>query len=403
MTMKANAGFCLGIMISVLCCTNMSYFSFNSNAATVTRELDRRVKSSNNIRTSEHAFFTLLAGIDPSDTAPLHRDKSYLGYLLHLAAVRYMLDETGSQMDVVVLVRMAKGTNHTTLPRSQETYLSKLRMRVEYLPPGKVDSFNSFMMEKFHILRFTEYKRALFFDADVLPLCNWDHYVKVTMTHENEKSIFAPNLIFAFRSEPAQGGFFVMEPERGALEEIREIHYINTSMGFGTPLQYPAEGAKVLYRDWAWHGSSVDQGMIYHWLRYVKKDVTIFNRNRVQRWSWNGSATTLCEIRDFEFTCPNHVRIVGEGPYGSFLVTRDIIHFTGRDKPWMSMKWSDPVIDLERTEGTRYQIWSHALRMAWKNYDLGLARDLFPDASNSTYQDVEMVDGFLSRKASSRL
>ena len=88
-----------------------------------------------------------------------------------MATVRYMLDKSGSEMDVVVLMRLAQSARSGTLPASQETFFAKLGMRIEYLPPGE-DNWQSYMMEKFQLLRFYEYKQILFFDADVLPLCN---------------------------------------------------------------------------------------------------------------------------------------------------------------------------------------------------------------------------------------
>ena len=356
-------------------------------------------ESSKGSKTSEHAFVTLLAGFDPDNTKPLGSDSPYLGYLLHLATVRFMLDEAGAKSDVIVMVRILNGINHTTLPKSQETYLSKLGMRIKYLHPGEWESFNSWVMEKFRILDFSEYKRVLFFDADVLPQCNWDHYVNVTMDND-DGSIFAPNLVFAFRNEPSQAGFFVMAPEPGAWEAIRQLRFINTTHSFGIPLEYPAEGGKEAYTEWSWYCVHVDQGIMYHWLRYVKKDVTIFNRNRVQRWKWNGSATVLREIRDFPFTCPNHIDVAGEGTWGDFLVTHDFIHYTGNSKPWKHFNWSHPV-DLSITRPTRHQIWPYALRMAWQKYDLGLVRDLFPNLLSN--RDIEMVDGFLSRNFSTGL
>ena len=208
-------------------------------AAAKQETIGQSAKQSNAKGHSKYAFFTLLAGIDPNDTLPLKRSSSYLGFLLHMATVRYMLEESGSEMDVVVLLRLAQGVRSSTLPASQETFFAKLGMRIEYLPPDE-DNWRSFMMEKFQLLRFYEYKQILFFDADVLPLCNWDHYFDMT-----EQGIFAPNLVFGFRNEPAQGGFFLLSPERGDWDYDKLILEVETN-GAVTPVDAVAYAARIL-------------------------------------------------------------------------------------------------------------------------------------------------------------
>ena len=347
---------------------------------------------------SKYAFFTLLAGIDPYDTIPLSQPASYLGYLLHLAAVRYMLDKVGSKMDVVILLRLAKGARSNTLPASQEAFFSKLGMKIEYLPQGD-DDWESFMMEKFQILRHHEYKQILFFDADVLPLCNWDHYFDMS-----ERGTFAPNLVFGYRNEPAQGAFFLISPEPGDWEAYRKIHFINSTMGFGTALEQPAESSRHTYTDWNWHGAADDQGMLYHWVRYVKKNVTLVNKDRVQKWvEVNGKVKMVEEVQNFNITCPNPIEVVKETRTSGYPVTRDFVHYTGYKKPWQRVNWTLSVIEENTRSRERFEMWSFALREAWRKYELGPVRQLMPNMFkrlSSVGRDMELVEGFLSSSSS---
>lgn len=379
------------IIVSLTFIANfVEWESERSSLSTVSLTL-KKADTSSTIK-SKNAFVTLLAGIDPYDTLHLDRTSSYLGYLLHLAAVRFVLSETGSQTDVVILMRLVNGTK---LPQSQKTYFSKLGLRIELLPPGNKETWESLMMEKFQILRLLEYEQILFFDADVLPLCNWDHYFSLAdSTTDGQGGIFGPNLVFAYNNEPAQGGFFLITPQPGDWEAYQKIHFINSSMGFGAPLEEIAEGNRKNYTEWNWHGAAIDQGMLYHWLRYVKRDVTIVIKDRAQRWQMKGNETLVRETRDFNLTCPNHIQLAGEREFCMYPVTRDFAHFTGTKKPWQRVNWSAPVCQ-DTVERNRFEIWAIALRMAWRNYNLGSIRDLFPNASSTLVRDIEMVEDFL--------
>ena len=48
------------------------------------------------------------------------------------------------------------------------------------------------------------------------------------------------------------------------------------------------EGIKVKYgRRWAWHAAHADQGLLYYFAKYAKKDVSIIIGDRIQSWSAN--------------------------------------------------------------------------------------------------------------------
>ena len=376
------------IIVSLLFIANFVEWEAEKSSLSTVHLSPKKVGSAS-IRRSKNAFVTLLAGIDPYDTLQLDRTSSYLGYLLHMAAFRFILSETGSQTDVVIMMRLLNGTK---LPPSQLTYFSKLGIRIEYLPPGDKETWESFMLEKFHILRLLEYKQILFFDADVLPLCNWDHYFTLATTN-GQGGVFGPNLILAYNNEPAQGGFFLITPEPGDWDAYQKIRFIDPEMGFGTPLEQPAEGNRKNYTTWNWYGADLDQGMLYHWLRYVKRNVTIVIKDRAQRWEMHGNQTTVRESLDFDLTCPNHVQIVGEPAVCTYPVARDFIHYTGSKKPWQRINWNAPIRD-STVERTRFEIWPFALSMAWRKYDLGALRDLFSNASSELNLDIAMVEEF---------
>lgn len=352
-------------------------------------------------RTTESAYFTLIAGITPSTSLPLKDPHSYLGYLLNLAVMVYMLETLGSTMDIVLLVRLKHAVKEKTLPEAQVRFFDKLQVRIEYLPQQEDDEWNSYMMEKFNILKFHEYKRILFLDADVMPLCNLDHHFRMSI----EREVFGPNLVFAYRNEPAQGGFFMLSPGKSDWDTYLKVPpYTNETVGFGQPLltnttTHYAEGTTSNFTSWNWHGAGQDQGMLYHWVRFVKKNVTIVNKSRVQKWV-NGKLVE--ELHDFNITCPNLLLDV-ERPFRMSYtpVYTDFYHFTGMKKPWMNANWtelSEWTMMHNNNETTTtirnpFLLWGVSLRAAWKRYDLGSVKELVENATED--KDIPLVEMYL--------
>lgn len=133
---------------------------------------------------------------------------------------------------MVVMIRMSSETEQETIPEQQT--LEKAGVIVKYLPKVHTDNFFSAMLDKFQILRYyKEYFRILFMDSDATPLCNLD-YMFTNSLGKGKKPIFAPNVILSYKREPSQGGFFMLNPEKGDLERLQEIidHRINTYYNF---------------------------------------------------------------------------------------------------------------------------------------------------------------------------
>jgi hypothetical protein len=343
---------------------------------------------------SENAIFTLLAGINPYESPSVKNYVCYLGYLIHLAAVRFLLDVSGSTMDFNILFRIHYGLPNNTLPLTQLKFFSKLRMNIIFIPQKVDGSWKSFTMEKFHVLRFHEYKRIFFIDADVLPLCDMSHYFSMS-----DQGVFAPNVIFAFNHEPSNAGLFLVSPERDDWEIFNNISdYINPKMGFGIPLSEPAEGMKCTYSDWSWQAVKEDQGMLYHWTRYVKKNVTMVNENRLKTWvDVNGTVKLVREVRRFRKRCPISIDS-RRASVVNHLALRDFNHFTGRNKPWKLFNWSSEVAnETELHKINLIPLWGYAVWKAWKVYDLGPLNTLIPNLSDELLEDVNTIQRFLDR------
>jgi alpha-N-acetylglucosamine transferase len=88
------------------------------------------------------------------------------------------------------------------------------------------------MLDKFQILKYhDEYDRIIFLDSDITPFCNLDYMFKGSLGPD---PIFAPNVVLSYKREPAQGGFFMIHPEKGDYERLQEIidHRIHSSYNF---------------------------------------------------------------------------------------------------------------------------------------------------------------------------
>jgi hypothetical protein len=345
---------------------------------------------------SENAIFTLMAGINPYESQSVKNYVCYLGYLIHLAAVRFLLDVSGSTMDFNILFRIQHGLPNNTLPVTQQEFFSKLRMNIIFLPQKADGSWKSFTMEKFHVLRFHEYKRIFFIDADVLPICDLTHYFNMS-----DQGIFAPNVIFAFNNEPSNAGLFLISPERDDWEIFKKIpDYMNPKMGFGIPLAEPAEGMKGTYSDWSWQAVKEDQGMLYHWTRYVKKNVTMVNENRLKTWvDVNGTVKLVREVHRFRKRCPISIDS-RRASVVNYLAIRDFNHFTGRNKPWKTFNWSSEVANETQLNRINLNhLWGYAVWKAWKVYNLGPLRALIPNPSDELLEDINTIQNFLDKEA----
>jgi hypothetical protein len=146
-----------------------------------------------------------------------------------------------------------------------------------------------------------------------------------------------------------------------------------------TPPDYwrPVNGSKLTL--WNWHAVFADQGLLYFWAKYVKRNVSIIIGSEIEHWTTTiGSTNEKAEDVTLQ-------RIDGNSPLDMYSCVstkssyqkdrrqppapyRDFYHFTGNRKPWEFMDWQYPlhvntstVMSTGKQGFQRMQIWRDTL------------------------------------------
>lgn len=378
---------------------------------------------------SPFAYAYLIAGCDPSHPS------RYLGYLYGIMIAVESLQDSGSQADHVVMIQMSHKSATATLP--QESWLKKLGVRVMYLPRPSVvgasdrnftrhsvdghddnEDFCQAQMLKFHILHLTDYQRVLFLDGDVMPLCNLDYLFELSMV-SNVSTETAPylleNLIVSWTDEPAWGGFFLLRPGPREYEELLDIidnqaQENNVHLSRQSPNQHPPYPHFDVLRGWghvipagdewsAWkkrgvlwdfNAADCDQGLLYHWTKYVKQKVVIISNRAGEWWQPANNGTVVVMTQKKEKALAGHsclppvddTRQLGFSlhpayrhnlmynvPYGDF------VHFYGPFKPWLQREIPsnhDHVVTSKWEAPSALSYWFFLLRRLNERLSMGI-------------------------------
>ncbi len=331
--------------------------------------------------TSPYAYAFLMAGCDPDSP-------TYRGFLYNILVSTHILQTSGSTADIVVLVQMSSTTSHTQLPDVDVSPLTALRVRIKYLTKPTMDNFYNAVMEKFRILELDEYARVLFLDGDLMPYCNLDYLFQLT---DGNQPLLQGNVIVATAIEPATASFFLLSPGPSEMQQLESIVTeqrkwaanrtwppFDETLGWGHEIQSPdfwinSKGA--IGRKWNFYAAFADQGLLYHWTKYVKKRVSIVVGRTVENWSpdvfQNGSNVFGVERRLLKpfanYGCPVPrwfpKKVPPLSPY------KDYFHFAGNSKPWEMKKIPNDVAAMENAT-TPAQLWFHALRKLVQQLDL---------------------------------
>ncbi|KAL9182326.1 hypothetical protein ACHAXT_012978 [Thalassiosira profunda] len=331
--------------------------------------------------TSQNAYAFLMAGCDPSNPS------QYRGYIFNILAATYVLKDSGSSQDVVVMVRMAANLTVSTLPAEEESWLKAAGATIRYLPTvgdRRADSFYTATLDKFQVLDLVEYERVLFLDSDVLPICNLDYLFDLMPSEGNNATMMRNNLVIAWRTEPSNAGFMMLKPGEGELAQLKEIIRKQAATEFAKTKWPPFDeiegwGHTVEWKNilggrgtkWDFYCAFSDQGLLYYWTKYHKRDVSIVINGEVEHWSSdaNREPELAGTSKTGELIDPHSCSYPG----GTFLKRgvwshspyRDFNHFTGKTKPWLpKMAHMVPKDTLKQRSDAKnaIELWFYALR-----------------------------------------
>jgi hypothetical protein len=363
---------------------------WNANANTPENDTQETVEAS---KSSPYTYAFVIGGCNPDKPA-------YRNYIYNILVATRILREQGSKADVVVFFQMSYDSALEALPGEDVRILNEMNILHRYIPKSKVENFFKTMLDKFRVLGLTEYRRVLFMDGDVMPTGNLDYLFELS---DGENAILKKNFIVTGREEPANGGFFMLSPGEGELEEMQQIihdreveaqslpyPYFDPVVGWGHKI-VPPDKWEVLSNsgtNWTfWAGklcvvfttilqtttsvssppllnivrflpfsAFADQGLLYHWVKYAKRSVSIAYQDTIQNFGALPNGTIVLEntlVRPFAnhskpIKCLNLAKLCKMNAPRS-----DFVHFTGRKKPWFHGPSSD------QSEETRLQSASH--------------------------------------------
>lgn len=327
-------------------------------------------------QTNRFAYAFIVGGIDPNRGG-------YRGFLYNILVATYILRREGSKADVVARFQMSAEYEGDRLPSHEERELEKMGIKFEYIP--KPDSgkgtFYDLTMQKFIILEMTEYSRVLFLDADVLPVANLDYVFEMSVGPD---AVLKENLIIANSKDPSNAGFFMLEPLPGEYHQLQNI--IRTRYEKAKDLPHPkfdkvdGWGHRIEPPDmwksgfnkgtlWDFWCANSDQGLLYHWTKYVKKSVSQVVKRDIYNWSWDNNGTmggggpTYTGLKTVSLPFPREC-----SPHCDFH------HYTGSHrKPWRKFKsLPDDFASSDYDNSTSYTKWFIVLELVNKQIDMGL-------------------------------
>mmetsp|Transcript_8956 Transcript_8956/g.25174 ORF Transcript_8956/g.25174 Transcript_8956/m.25174 type:complete len:290 (-) Transcript_8956:184-1053(-) len=216
------------------------------------------------------------------------------------------------------------------------------------------------MMNKFVLWNLTQYERIMYFDGDAIPIFNIDYLLQLS-----NEGIFHPTVILAGPNEPGQGGLFVLKPSSVAFRQVRDLiqdwnlWQFNSTFGWGHvfgDISPPSntkdtwESNRDKAESWSFYGASADQGLLYHFPKYVQGKLTQILARKIVNYDYDP------RIRVLNATKTWNVGSISESPLTSHMnKTRyqflpknckrwtrnhcvppysDHAHFTMMDKPW---------------------------------------------------------------------
>lgn len=308
------------------------------------------------------AYAFLVGGCD-------REEGHHKGFLANIIVSAKQLQMHNSTADVVALIQMSYKSKYDTLSPDEIKLLEAVDVKIKYIPKfssATHEMFYELTMQKFHILDLTEYSRVLFMDADVMPLVSMDYVFELSepASPATTPPLLMENMVVSWKNEPASAGFFMLKPNHEDFIRAQEIirnteklalkqpwPHFDEELGFGhkidqsDPWEANLRGRFEKGTKWTWHCAFSDQGFLYHWVKYEKKNVSIINGNRIQNFSTSEGTVdgklqlTTLSNKGKEGVLNSHSGMYGtkhgnnqvQGPDAPKV---DFIHFVGKSKPW---------------------------------------------------------------------
>jgi hypothetical protein len=295
------------------------------------------------------------------------------GYIYNTLVAAKVLREHGSKNDIWLWVQVSSESNASALPSEDQRWLTTMGVQVRYLPKDPQEDFAEINMAKFRILTMTEYRRVLFLDADLIPLGNLDYLFNLSDVEDREHGpLFKENFIIPTSIVPSLGCFFILKPEVGAWEQIQQMVFdaqvnafkqgmhFDIVNGFGHQIQHPdywedKNGGRR--QNWTFYAAYFDQGMLYHWAKYVKKSVSIaFSNDRVENWGALMNGTIHLE-RTLLKPFANYSRPVHKWDRPCRQSLCDHAHFAAGNKPWTKGPPNGGIVNAENAFTSEMYYW----------------------------------------------
>lgn len=332
---------------------------------------------------SPYAYAFVIGGVNPSRPG-------YKGFLYNILVSARILRQLGSTADVVAFFQMSHAyRRRDTLPAEDLRAIRGMGIKLYYIERSEHESFYETVMNKFRILQLTQYRRVLLLDGDVMPVSNLDY-----LFHLSDDNKFGPgnstlreNVIVSGPYEPSNAGFFMLKPSRGDYDHILDIiqkrHQqaekdgvlFDEYKGWGHVIEEGDEwvSRRESGRNWTFHFAFSDQGLLYHWTKYVKHSVSIVYYGKVENWSpmeVNGETKAVKErVLDKPFLEHSKPLIHQFTTCKKFMC--DYMHFSGNQKPWLKRPPAD--LDGSNKLFNKDNIWWYFLMVV--DHELGLNLD----------------------------
>lgn len=353
---------------------------------------------------TKYAYAFVIGGCNPDNGR-------YKGFLYNILVSARILREEGAEADIVAFFQISNSYNASELPLDDVRLLSSLGVKIMYIPKTELESFYDTVMYKFRILSLTQYKRVLLLDGDVMPIGNMDFLFGLS---DGENATLKENVVVMGTQEPANGGFFMLAPGEGEYESILEIirqreveaasldtwPKFDEVNGWGHVIdeddKWEIRGGGGGTR-WSFHFAFSDQGLLYHWTKFVKRSVSIIYGNggqnqMVQNWAPSavGNATLETRLND-PFEGLSKPRFRHFSSCSKFMC--EFVHFTGSEKPWLKQPPFNSSLDDYQADDA-FQVWWHTLTVLNDEFEIGLDFNRWEAAKPplglyATFHDVE--------------